>query len=94
MQDTAIDVRHDAARQRFSTTIEGLEAFVEYHCAAGVVSIDHTVVPEPIGGRGIAAGLVRAAMDFARAEGLKVRPACSYAVSWLRRHPEYGDLRA
>jgi predicted GNAT family acetyltransferase len=28
----------------------------------------------------------------ARAEGLKVVPICSYAVSWFRRHPDVGDV--
>mgnify|MGYP001153620485 CR=1 FL=1 len=94
MQDTAIDVRHDAARHRFSTLVDGVEAYVEYEPEDGALAITHTIVPAPISGRGIAASLVRAAVDHARALGLKVRPACSYAAAWLRRHPEYGDLRA
>jgi hypothetical protein len=37
---------------------------------------------------------VRAALAFARAQGLRVRPACAYADAWMRRHPDYDDLRA
>ena len=94
MGEAAIDIRHDADGQRFSTVVEGVEAHVEYQRVGPVLTILHTIVPPAIGGRGIAAGLVRAAMDFARTAGLKVDPVCSYAQAWLRRHPEYGDLRA
>jgi uncharacterized protein len=31
-------------------------------------------------------------MEIARTEGLKVRPLCSYAAAWMRRHREYHDL--
>ena len=40
------------------------------------------------------AALVQAAVEYARAEGLKVDPRCSYADAWMRRHPEYQGLRA
>jgi predicted GNAT family acetyltransferase len=51
-------------------------------------------VPAEVGGRGIAAALVEAAVNTARAEGWKVVPACSYAAVWMRRHPAYQDLLA
>ena len=25
-------------------------------------------------------------------EGLKLAPRCSYAVAWLKRHPEFSDI--
>ena len=34
------------------------------------------------------------ALDLARAEGLTVRPDCSYVAAWMRRHPESLDLLA
>ncbi len=87
-------VTHDAGRRRFVTTREGHEARVDYRLGDGEMTITHTLVPEAIGGRGIAGELVRAAMDHARAQGLKVVPQCSYAADWLDRHPEYAQLRA
>ena len=56
------------------------------------MSIVHTEVPPRSEGRGIAAGLVRAALAHARAQGWHVRPACSYVRSYMRRHPETQDL--
>lgn len=90
----ASKIRHDADAGRFSVVVEGLEAEIEYRVAAGVMTILHTGVPSPIGGRGIAGDLVRAALDWARAQGLKVHTACSYSQAWVDKHPEYADLRA
>lgn len=89
-----MDVVHDAARHRFSTTVDGHDCEIDYRLADGVMTITHTGVPTPVGGRGIASELTRFAMDHARAQGWKVVPACSYAAAWMRRHPEYEDLRA
>ena len=87
-------IRHTVERHRFETEVEGHVAYVEYFLDGDAMVIAHTIVPEAIGGRGIAAKLVQAAVDHARAEGLKVAPRCSYAEAWMRRHPQYDDLRA
>ena len=47
---------------------------------------------ESVGGRGVAGDLVKAALDYARAQGLRVVPACSYSAAYVQRHPEYADL--
>ena len=87
-------VQHQPVNERFVVTADGVEAELDYRIEDGVISLTHTGVPEAIGGRGIAGDLVRAAFEFARAEGLKVRPLCSYAEAWSRRHAEYADLLA
>lgn len=91
---TATDIRHDPAGRRFVVDSDGHAASVDYERDGDILVITHTTVPAPIGGRGIAGDLVRAALDLARAEGLKVLPRCSYADAWMRRHADYADLRA
>jgi uncharacterized protein len=90
----APDIRHDAIRHRFSTTVDGHEAFLEYRRQDGILAITHTVVPVEIGGRGVAARLVEAALDHARGEHLKVLPRCEYAAAYLAKHLEYADIVA
>ena len=90
MNDIAI--RHDAQQQRFDTEADGHAAHLEYRRHGDVLTITHTEVPEAIGGRGIAARLVQAVVDFAQARGLKIDPRCAYAEAWMRRHPGYGEL--
>lgn len=57
-----------------------------------VLVLHHTEVPVALEGRGIAAALVAAALAWARQQGLRVRPVCSYVAAYMRRHPETQDL--
>ena len=88
------EIHHDPVALRFTTTVEGSEAEVTYHYDGDVLVINHTGVPRAIEGRGIASELVRAAFEFARDAGKKVRPACSYAAAWAQRHKQYAGLLA
>jgi len=85
-------VTHDPAGARFRLDLDGHGAVLEYRLRDGAMVITHTRVPDAIGGRGIAAALVRAALAHARAEGLKVVPECSYVAVFMQRHGEYADL--
>jgi predicted GNAT family acetyltransferase len=60
----------------------------------GVRVAEHTLVPPPIGGRGVAARLVEAMVDDARTRGFRIVPRCSYVAAAFRRHPEWAELRA
>jgi uncharacterized protein len=82
-----IEINHDTTAHRFSTAVDGERAVLDYTLAANVMTITHTEVPAPIEGRGIAAQLTRKALDVARERGWRVVPACSYAASYLARHP-------
>ena len=43
-------------------------------------------------GQGIAGRLVRTALDYARAQKLKVMPLCPFTAGFIHRHAEYQDL--
>jgi len=88
------DVVHDTAGHRFTVQMDGHEAELVYVPEDGAIAIVHTGVPTEIGGLGVAADLVKAALEFARAQGLKVAPRCSYAEAYVRKHREYDDLLA
>ena len=90
--NTLPPVIHDPEGSRFRLDLDGHEALLEYRLRDGAMLITHTRVPDAIGGRGIAAVLVRAALAHARAEGLKVVPECSYVAVFMQRHGEYADL--
>lgn len=79
---------------RFLASVNGIEAHLDYRLEGELMVITHTSVPDAIAGRGVAGKLTRAAFELARAQGWKVRPACSYAAGWAERHPEYGSLLA
>ncbi|MGE8570079.1 hypothetical protein D3C85_134070 [compost metagenome] len=87
-------VTQDPAQSRFTATVDGVLCVLDYQLQGDTMVIVHTGVPSPVGGRGIAAELTKFALDTARTQGWKVRPVCSYAEVYMRRHPEYNDLRA
>ncbi len=84
-------INHDQSAQRFTTEVEGRHAELDYTVAAGVMTITHTRVPREIGGRGIAAELMRAALQDAAQRGLSINPACSYAAAYMRKHAQSSD---
>jgi uncharacterized protein len=94
MSAPPIEVRHNAAHQRFEAEVQGQLCFAQYQMVDGVMWLTHTETPPALQGQGYAAQVVQAALDHARAQGLKVRPACSYVHSYMRRHREAQDLLA
>jgi predicted GNAT family acetyltransferase len=86
-------IEHNAGRRRFTTQVEGHRALLDYSLAERVMTITHTEVPQPIGGRGIAAELMRAALAEANKAGWSVVPACSYAAAYMRRHPDSAEIQ-
>ncbi len=77
----------DAVEKSRLVLREGGElAQLAYEVDGDRLRLIHTEVPEALGGRGIGARLVRAAVDKALAEGLIMVPWCPFARRWLREH--------
>ncbi len=87
-----VTVFHAVKEARFESPAQGSVAVLEYALAGEVMTIHHTYVPEALRGMGLAAALAKAAFDYARSEGLRVDPACSYIARYAERHPEAKEL--
>ena len=85
---------HVPGAHRFEATLDGHVGRLDYSVGDDVLTIVHTEVDPALEGKGVAGALVRAALDHARASGLKVHPHCEYAASYMDRHPETTSLRA
>ena len=81
---------HQPEQKLFKTEVDGSTAFVQYRLLGDSFDIILKIVPRPFEGRGVAAALVKAAYDYALANGMKPKATCSYAMRWLERHPELG----
>ena len=57
-----------------------------------VIVIDHTEVDKSLQGQGIGQKLVREAVDYARANKMKIRARCPYARNVLYETAEYNDI--
>ncbi len=87
-----VAIHHNEKERRFETSVDGHLCVAEYEIDAGEITFTHTFVPPELRGRGIAEKLVRAALEYARAESLRVVPACSYVAAFIRRNREYVQL--
>lgn len=87
-------ITHDPVRQAFVADLGGATALCAYRRDGDTLVLHHTEVPPALQGQGLAAALVQAALDWARAERLVVRPVCSYVAAYMRRHTETQDLLA
>ena len=56
--------------------------------------IDHTSVDEALRGTGASRRLVQAAVEWARAENVKLLPLCPFARYVFDKTPEYADVLA
>ncbi|HEY0600489.1 GNAT family N-acetyltransferase [Brevundimonas sp.] len=93
------DFRDVLAQQRFEqgfadATGRIRTVFADYAVQGGTRVILHVEADPALRGGGAAGSFMRSLAEHARAEGLKLAPRCSYAVVWLKRHPEYDDVVA
>ncbi|MHB8963661.1 MAG: GNAT family N-acetyltransferase [Saccharofermentanales bacterium] len=56
------------------------------------ITINHTYVSEELRGQGIALQLVEKVVEYARGEGLRIIPVCSYARKVLTGDAKYSDV--
>ncbi len=87
-----IEVRHNEPAHRFEAEVEGKLSVADYVLRDGEMIMTHTFTPPEVRGRGIAEKIVRAALEYARQQQLRVVPACSYVDIFIQRHPEFQSL--
>ncbi|UYZ68521.1 N-acetyltransferase [Moraxella bovis] len=89
------DITHNPATQRFEVTIDGHTGFLSYEVIDDdTLNYNHTIVPKELGGCGLGTALVKHALDYARDNGKKVVPNCSFVASYIDRRDEYQSLLA
>lgn len=85
-------VRNNEEAGRFEVEVDGGLAVSNYKISGNTIYFTHTEVPEAAEGRGIGNTLARVALDYARANRLRVVPRCKFIAAFIKRHPEYQDL--
>ena len=90
-------IRHQPAGHKGAFVwLENGERLAEmtYTVAGSRVIIDHTDVDDRLRGRGAGRQLVKAAVEWARAEQRKLMPLCPFAKSVFDKTPDYSDVLA
>lgn len=94
MEDLTITRHGTAAAGEYRAHVPGSTAIgrLTWKMRGTARVADHTLVPPQIGGRGVAAQLVKALVADAREQGFRIVPQCSYVAAAFQRHPDWADL--
>jgi len=93
------DFRDIQTEQRFEQGFvdpkgEVRTVFADYAVQGDTRVILHVEADPALRSTGAAGKFMQALAEHARAGELKLAPRCGYAVAWLKRHPEFDDLKA
>ena len=93
--ETTVEVRDNPDESRFEAYVDGaLAGFSAYVVGAGTVNFVHTEVDDAFEGQGVGSALVRQSLDqLAAREGVRATASCPVLRAWMRKHPEYLELR-
>jgi uncharacterized protein len=89
------EIKREQKGQRGAFFIErGGKRLAEMTFSVGgvIAIIDHTDVDDALRGTGAGARLVKAAVEWARAEGMQLMPLCPFAKSVFDKTPDYADV--
>jgi uncharacterized protein len=94
--DISVGVVDNEHLHRYEAILDGeVAGFISYLARPeGVRVLVHTEVGPAYEGKGVGGRLVAGALDAERARGGKIVPECPFVKTYLKRHPEYGDLVA
>lgn len=95
MSDIVITKEDGERKGRYVARIEGIDAEAEIrftHPGPGILSANHTGVPEAMGGHGVARALLDFMLEDARTNSFKIVPVCPYVRGQYAKHPEWADL--
>jgi uncharacterized protein len=84
---TTPGIRDNRAESRFELTRDGQTAILVYDRTPKSLVLVHTEVPPALRGHHLGEALVKAGVEAARAEGLRIIATCPFAREYLRKHP-------
>ncbi len=87
-----LEITHNPAKQRFEVWIDGHLSKLDYIQEGKNFVITHVGVYPEHRGRGVAAKIVDAGLQYVRENSLRVIPMCSYAAAYIRRNPQHMEL--
>ncbi|HMQ41063.1 MAG TPA: GNAT family N-acetyltransferase [Paracoccus sp. (in: a-proteobacteria)] len=95
MADITFTKEDGPRRGRYVARLAGIDAEGEItftHRGPGVISADHTGVPEAMAGQGVAKALLDHMLEDARQGGFRIVPVCPFIRAQYARHPEWAAL--
>ncbi len=86
------EIINDKQGSRFVIAVDGFEVYELYVEDKETIDLYSTYTPPKLRGKGLAADVVKAALEYAEEKNLKVIPTCWYVRKYIDEHPEYKKL--
>lgn len=82
----------DPHERRLSLDFGGPVVFSDYLREGDVLTLTHVEADPSLRNTGAAGRFMEEVVAWARERGVKLLPACGYAVHWFARHTEAADV--
>jgi predicted GNAT family acetyltransferase len=92
MKYEELSLKDNTELNRFELDVDGSTAFLEYKRSRDWLFLNHTEVPEIIGGKGVASAVIQKSFQYAKDNNYKIVPICPFVQSFLKRHPEWNEI--
>ena len=92
-----MQIQHKQSENKgiFFVQPEGEEILAEltYHKhEPNTMIIEHTEVDDELRGQNVGYQLVNSAVEYARTQGMKITPLCTFAKAIMEKKPEFKDM--
>ena len=97
MTSTSVTIKDHRDYRRLEAIVDGddVAGFAQYEIGVdGTFDFFHTEVDERFAGEGVGSQLAAGVVEFARSEGVKIRPTCDFLQSYLEEHEDARDVVA
>src|SRR5512147_196993 len=88
----ALKIIHNEPEKRFEVWIDEYLSKLDYIKDGKNFVITHVGVHPELRGQGLAGKITQFALEYAKANSLRVIPMCSYAAAYIHRNPQYAEL--
>lgn len=94
MNESDLEVTFNESERRYEVNPDDSDetAILQVRRTPEYWTLRHTEVPPEFSGQGVGSALVKAALDGARAAGVRVKPVCPFTAAYIKRNQEYVDL--
>lgn len=87
------EVIHDIDSQQFYLEFEGKRAFLDYkEIDDKLLEYQRTFVPRALRKQGLASLVVYAALEYAKNNGIRVIPTCSFVKHFIETHKVFQGI--
>jgi len=88
-----MEIIHNKEQQKFYLEKDGKESYAIYFMHdSKTINILRTYVPPEMRNKGLAGEVVKAVLEYAKENNLKVIPTCSYTDYFIDKNKEYEKL--